>query len=45
MKLDHKEGDAELGKALPGLDEVHLGLNQVQILHVGVRLENLLPEL
>jgi len=40
-----EEGDAVVGKRLPSLDEVHLGLRQVQVLHVGVGLEDLLPQL
>ena len=41
----HKEGDTVLGERLPGLDKVHLGLQQVQVLHVGVRLHDFLPQL
>ncbi len=45
VELDHKEGDSIVWERLPGLDEVHLGLEQVQILDVGVSLQNALAEL
>ena len=32
MKLDNKKTNPKLREALPRLDEVHFGLNQVQIL-------------
>ena len=45
VEADDEEGDAEVRQRLPRLDEVHLGLQQVQVLHVGVRLQDLLAEL
>ena len=40
MKLDDKETDAKFWETLPGLDEVHLRLNQVEILRVGILTTN-----
>ena len=45
VELDDKEAGAELGQALPRLDEVHLGLDQVEVLDVGVCLKDLLSQL
>ena len=45
VELDDEEAGAELGQALPGLDEVHLGLDQVEVLDVGVCLKDLLSQL
>ena len=42
---DNEETDPVFWKALPGPHEVHLGLQQVQVLHVGVGLQNLLTDL
>ena len=36
VEPDHKQTDAVLRQALPGPHKVHLGLQQVQVLHVGV---------
>ena len=41
----NEETDPVLWKALPGPHKVHLGLYQVQVLHVGVGLQNLLTDL
>ena len=35
VKLDDKETDSKFWETLPGLDEVHLCFNQVQVLEVG----------
>ncbi len=40
-----KEGDAVVRQRLPGLDEVHLSLNQVQVLDVCVSFQDLLAKL
>ena len=45
MESDNEEGDAVIQQRLPRLDKVHLGLDQVQVLDVGVRLEDSLPQL
>ncbi len=45
MEPDHEEGHPVVRQRLPGLDEVHLGLKQVQVLHVGVGLQNLVAQL
>ena len=42
---DHEKTDPVLRQGLPGLDEVHLGLQQVQVLHVRVGLQDLLTQL
>ena len=42
---DHEETDPVLRQGLPGLDKVHLGLQQVQVLHVRVGLQDLLAQL
>ena len=39
-ELHHEVGDAELRQRLPRLDVVHLGLDQVAVGDVGVRLQN-----
>ena len=45
VEPDDKEADPVLGQALPGPDEVHLGLQQVEVLHIGVGLKDLLTQL
>ena len=45
MEPDDKEADPVLGQALPGSDEVHLCLQQVEVLHIGVGLKDLLTQL
>ena len=40
-----EEGDAVVRQRLPGLNEVHLSLHQVQILHVRVGFQDLLTKL
>ncbi len=42
---DHEEADTVFREALPGSDEVHFGLHQVEVLHVGVGLQDLLSQL
>ena len=42
MELDDEEADPVLREALPGTDEVHFGLQQVEILHVSMGLQDLL---
>ncbi len=45
VEPDDKEGDSVVRQRLPSLYEVHLGLQQVEVLDVGVGLQYLLPEL
>ena len=45
MEPDDKEADPILRQALPGSDEVHLCLQQVEVLHIGVGLKDLLTQL
>ena len=45
VKPNDEEGNAVVRQRLPSLDEVHLRLGQVQVLHVGVRFEDFLAEL
>ena len=39
MKLDYKQCDSVLGQRLPRLYEIHLGLDEIKILDVGVGLQ------
>ena len=45
VEADDKEGDSVVGQGLPGLDKVHLGLQEVQVFDVGLGLKDPLPEL
>lgn len=40
VKLDHKQRDTKVRQALPRPDVVQLGIDQRQVLHVGVRLQH-----
>ena len=45
VESDNEERDAVVGQRLPSLDEVHLGLQEVQVLDVGVRFQYSLSQL
>ena len=45
VEPDDEERDAVVRQRLPGLDEVHLRLHQVQVLDVGVRFQDFLTQL
>ena len=45
VESDDKEADPVLGQALPCPNEVHLCLQQIEVLHIGVGLKDLLTQL
>jgi hypothetical protein len=45
VEADNKEADPVVWEGLPGLDEVHFGLEEVEVLHIGVGLKDSLAEL
>jgi len=45
VELDDEESYTEIGQGLPGLDVLHLGLHQGQLLNIGMGLQNPLHRL
>jgi hypothetical protein len=44
-EFDDEQGNSVFGQRLPGFDVMHFGLNQIQVLDIGVRLQNALHQL
>lgn len=44
-EFDDEQGNSILRQRLPGFDVVHFGFDQIQVLDVGVRLQNALHQL